>query len=56
MYGQAKKAYLNMENYMTEEKPAGKSSGLLGRNKEMQEGNGEDNPDTRKKKISYWTY
>ena len=51
MYGQAKKAYLNMENYMTEEKPAGKSSGLLGRNKEMQEGNVEDNPTARMAKI-----
>lgn len=52
MYGQAKKAYLNMENYLKSDedtKPVGKTSGLLGRNRDQQQAKDgmQDNPTQR---------
>jgi hypothetical protein len=51
MYGQAKKAYLNMENYLKSDedtKPVGKTSGLLGRNKQQDtKEDMQDNPTQR---------
>lgn len=51
MYGQAKKAYTNIDNYLKEDKPMGKSSGLLGRNKDDQPENVEDDPLARMAKV-----
>lgn len=56
MYGQAKKAYLNMENYLNSEedtKPVGKTSGLLGRNNKDTQAKEDmqDNPTQRMAKI-----
>lgn len=53
MYNQAKLAYLNIDKYIDDEvkKPAGKSSGLLGRNKDMQEAEVDTDPAARMAKV-----
>lgn len=55
MYGQAKKAYLKMNNYIQSNegaKPVGRTSGLLGRNKDQQaKEDTQDNPTQRMANI-----